>query len=58
MEFLKSNNVVIQTTSQFSTLGMIDRFVITLRDMNTPKESSKCQSHDEKYRSFTVEKMN
>ena len=58
LEFMKSNNIVVQTTSQHSTLGIIDRFIRTLRDMNTPTESSKSQSHDEKYRTFTVEKMN
>ena len=40
-----------------STLGIIDRFIRTLRDMNTPTTKSKRQSHDDKYKSFTEKRM-
>jgi hypothetical protein len=38
-------------------LGIIDRFTRTLRDLNTPSEKSKSQSHAEKYRVFTNARM-
>ena len=57
LEYLKSHNVTIQTTSQYSTLGIIDRLTLTLRNMNRPTESSKSQSNDDKYRTFTEERM-
>jgi len=57
LEYLKSHNVAIQTTSQHSTLGIIDRMILTLRNMNRPTESSKSQSHDDKYKTFTEERM-
>ena len=40
-----------------SSLGIIDRFIRTLRDMNQPKPTSKHESTDPKYKSFTTKKM-
>ena len=59
LNFLKSRNILVHTVidKNHSTLGIIDRFIRTLRDMNTPRESSKSQSNDDKYKSFTNERM-
>jgi hypothetical protein len=59
LEFLKENNVRVQFVkdNNHSTLGIIDRFTRTLRDLNTPSEKSKSQSHAEKYRVFTTARM-
>src|SRR5215469_11351579 len=48
--FIEDNN--------HTSLGIIDRFIRTIRDMNVPHESSKSQSHDIKYRVFTEARMN
>jgi len=59
LDFLKENEIRIQTIpdKNHSALGIIDRFIRTLRDMNTPRESSKSQSNTEKYKTFTAERM-
>ena len=51
IQLLKDNNVtmhVIQDKNH-SSLAVIDRFIRTIRDMNTVSEESKHQSHEEKY---------
>jgi len=40
-----------------STLGIVDRFVRTLRDMNQPQNKSQEQQYDQDYIIFTREKM-
>ena len=40
-----------------SSLGIIDRFIRTLRDMHQPKPNSKHESTDSKYKSFTIHQM-
>lgn len=47
----------IITEQNHSALGIIDRFIRTLRDMNIPVEKSKRQSHDVKYKSITPKRM-
>ena len=48
----------IITEQRHSALGIIDRFIRTLRDMNIPTVKSEHQSTHEKYRDFTVKRMN
>jgi len=59
LKLLTDNNVLVQTVpdKNHSTLGIIDRFMRTLRDMNTPHEHSKRQSHDDKYTFITEDRM-
>ena len=66
--FVEKNNVKLLTDNDCSmhivtdnnhtSLGIIDRFIRTLRDMNTTTEKSKHQSHDEKYTYITPHRMN
>lgn len=60
LEFLTNNNVNVQliTDKNHSSLGIIDRFIRTLRDLNTPHEHSKHQSHHDKYKTINPERMN
>ena len=60
MKMLTDNKVLVHiiTEQNHSALGIIDRFIRTLRDMNTPTQKSKRQSHDEKYKSITPKRMN
>ena len=65
--FLDKNNVELLTKNKcsmqviqdknHSALGIIDRFMRTLRDMNTPSEKSKHQSHEEKYKYISEKRM-
>jgi len=59
LKLLTDNNVLVQTVpdKNHSTLGIIDRFMRTLRDMNTPTEHSKRQSHDDKYTFISQKRM-
>lgn len=59
LRLLKENrcNVQIVSDKNHSSLGIIDRLIRTLRDMNTPHEHSKRFSNDKKYRSFTPDRM-
>lgn len=41
-----------------TALSIVDRFIRTLRDMNTPNKGSKHQSMDRKYRDFSEKRMN
>ena len=56
-EFIQKHKVSIQIVSEknHSTLSIIDRFIRTLRDMNTPSDKSKHESNHKKY-SFLSEK--
>ena len=47
----------IVTDKQHSSLGVIDRVIRTLRDMNTPKHHHE-QSHHKQFNTFSVAKMN
>ena len=51
VQLLKDNNVIMHVIQDknHSSLGIIDRFIRTIRDMNTVSEVSKHQSHEEKY---------
>ena len=59
LKLLSDHKVAVHTISDknHSALGIIDRFMRTIRDMNTPSEKSKHQSHDEKYTFITPERM-
>ena len=50
LEFLKSRKILVNTIpdKNHSALGIIDRLIKTLRDMNTPNEKSKSQSNAKK----------
>ena len=50
-------NVHIITEQNHSALGIIDRFIRTLRDMNTPTEKGIRQSHHPKYQTFSPKRM-
>ncbi len=59
VQLLKDNNVkmhVIQDKNH-SSLAIIDRFIRTLRDMNTVSEVSKHQSYEEKYKFISPYRM-
>jgi hypothetical protein len=60
VELMKQNKVLLQTVAErnHSTLGLIDRFIRTLRDMNRPRDNEGKQSMDDEFKTFTVEKMN
>jgi hypothetical protein len=53
------NNVklFVVTDKQHSSLGVIDRVIRTLRDMNTPKHHHE-QSHHKQFNTFSIAKMN
>src|SRR5215469_1592533 len=57
--YLESKDILVMfiEDSNHTSLGIIDRFIRTLRDMNTAHETSKSQSHDVKYRVFTEARM-
>lgn len=52
----KNVKIFVITDKQHSSLGVIDRVIRTLRDMNTPKHPHE-QSHDKEFLSFSKEKM-
>ena len=59
IKLLTDNDVSmhIVTDQNHSSLGIIDRFIRTLRDMNIPTEKGSKQSTDDKYRWFSVKRM-
>jgi len=59
LQLLTDNKVLVQTVpdQNHSALGIIDRFIRTLRDMNTPVEKGRRQSHDEKYTFISEDRM-
>ena len=60
LELLNNNKcgLYIVSEQQHSTLGIIDRFIRTLRDMNTPQEKPlKSQSTDTEYTFISQDKM-
>jgi hypothetical protein len=50
----KKISLKVITGHRNTALGVINRLIRTLRDMNTPEEKSSHQSHDKKYRDFTI----
>ena len=50
-------SVKLINEQRHSALSVIDKFIETLRDMNTPGVHSKHQSDDPKYRDFTSARM-
>lgn len=59
IDFLEQKHVSLTTVpdKNHSTLGIIDRFIRTLRDMNTPRENDKLQSDHKVWRMISVPKM-
>ena len=59
LKLLKENKVVVHivTEQNHSTLGIIDRFIRTLRDMNIPTQKGSKQSHYPKYNTFSEKRM-
>ena len=65
--FVEKNNVKLLTDNHVkmhvitdqnhSSLGIIDRFIRTLRDMNIPTEKGDKQSHLPKYQTFSEKRM-
>ena len=57
LKLLRDKNVILHTVKEqnHTTLSIIDRFIRTLRDMNTPGSG---ESHDEKYTYLTEPRMN
>ncbi len=47
----------VNSKHNHSSLGIIDRFIRTLRDMNTPMKSDKLQSDDISFRVISLNKM-
>lgn len=58
LQMMDDMKVLLQTVpdSNHSTLGIIDRFIRTLRDMNRPTDNDK-QSNDKTFRHFSIETM-
>ena len=59
LKLLKDNgvNVHIITEKNHSSLGVIDRFIRTLSDMNIPTQKGSKQSHYPKYQTFSEKRM-
>lgn len=60
LKLLSVNHLIVQiiTDQNHSSLGIIDRFIRTLRDMNIPTEKGEKQSIDAKYKWFSIKRMN
>ena len=60
LEWLTEHKISMKliTEQRHSALSVIDKFIRTLRDMNTPTVHSQRQSDDPKYRDFSVHRMN
>ena len=60
IEFLESKKISqrVVLEKHHESLSIIDRFIKTLRDINTVTEKTKRESGDKKYRNFTVKRMN
>jgi hypothetical protein len=58
--FFESNKIRLKMidNERHSALGIIDRFIRTLRDMNVRNEDSRSSSDAKKYRDFSVKRMN
>ena len=59
LKLLSDNNVRVHiiTEQNHSSLGIIDRFIRTLRDMNIPTQKGDKQSNNQKYTTFTPKRM-
>ena len=59
VQMMTDMNVLLQTVpdSNHSTLGIIDRFIRTLRDMNRPTDNDDKQSNDPSFRNFSIDTM-
>ena len=59
LDYLTERKISVKLINEqrHSALSVIDKFIETLRDMNTPGVHSKHQSNDPKYRDFTKHRM-
>ena len=59
LDMLTEKKIAIKfiNDKRHSALGVIDNFIDTLRDMNTPTVHTKRQSDDPKYRDFSIHRM-
>ena len=59
LDTLTSNGISLRiiTDHRHTALGLIDRFIRSLRDMNTPTPKSQHQSDHPKYRDFSTRRM-
>ena len=59
LDWLTEHSIALKLINdkRHSALSVIDKFIRTLRDMNTPGVHSKRQSNDPKYRDFTNGRM-
>ena len=59
LNYLTERKIAVKLINEkrHSALSVIDKFIRTLRDMNTPGVHSKHQSDDPKYRDFTKKRM-
>ena len=59
VQMMADQKVLFQTVpdQNHSTLGIIDRFIRTLRDMNTPMDDDPKQSDDKKFKTFDYNTM-
>jgi hypothetical protein len=60
IDYLTSKNISLKliTEHRHTALGVIDRFIRTLRDMNKHTVKSSNTSENPKYRDFTIKRMN
>jgi hypothetical protein len=58
-DYFKNHNIALNLIDhdRHSALGIIDRFIRTLRDMNIRTQDSKHQTKERKFRDFTKKKM-
>ena len=60
LDLLTAHNISLRiiTDKRHTALSIIDRFIRTLRDMNIPTVKTQHQSDNNKYRDFSIKRMN
>jgi hypothetical protein len=58
-EYFKNQNIALNLIDheRHSALGIVDRFIRTLRDMNVRTQDSKHETRERRFRDFTAKKM-
>lgn len=59
MKYLTDHHITLKINieQQHGGMSILDRFIRTLRDMNTPTMKTKKQSHHSKYKAFSLHRM-